>query len=235
MAQPASSVATRRNRISFIIVGAQFRGIGLKWTSLEWNSGDRGQRSEVRSQRSEVGGQKSEVRTKRAALESGSRRVIWIDVSVPMLPVEPTMKVRVVPGTIVNRRPPMATGPDPVIIAPSPASTDPDIPRRRADWRGLDDRSRHWRGHDDRGRSYHHGRRNHNRGRNSEVDTDMNPGACSGNSQSGQGQNCDCLFHNVCRFDAVGEPSIVTNRLPICNYWGTRPAIVVEANTSWAE
>jgi len=126
-----------------------------------------------------------------------------------MLPVKPAVKVfmalraiSMVPMTVmiptsvavpVSRRAPVPTSPDPMIVAPSPAPSHPDVTRHRARRCDLHNRNRHWRRCDDRRRS------NDNRGwdRDSEVDTKTNPGVHRGDSNSGQGQNRDNLFHNL--------------------------------------
>jgi hypothetical protein len=120
-----------------------------------------------------------------------------------MLPVTPATNGLVVAATKsvvpvsvtvpVSRRSPMTTGPHPMVIAPSQAATNPDVPRHRASRRDLNDGCRHWRRHDNGRRRDDNGRRN----RNSQVDTESNPGIYRGGRNSGQGQNCDCLFHNV--------------------------------------
>ena len=113
------------------------------------------------------------------------------------------MKGRVVGGVIaiapVSRRTPVAARPYPVVAAPSPGPTDPNESGRGAGWRDLDNGRRHGRGHKDRGGSHYWSRRHDNRcwNRNSEVDTEMNPGVHGGDSNSGQSQNCDSLFHNL--------------------------------------
>src|SRR5262249_52121274 len=107
-----------------------------------------------------------------------------------MLPTEPTMKIFMMRGTIsvnpVSRRPPAATSPHPMVIAPSPTSPHPDITRCGAGWDCLNDRRRHRRWDDNRGRGHY------NRGwnRESEVETDTNPCIYRSDSQSRQGQNC---------------------------------------------
>lgn len=106
--------------------------------------------------------------------------------------------ISVVPMTVavpVNWRPPMATSPDPMVVAPSPTSTHPDVSRGGADGYGLHHRRRHFRGHDDRGGSHYYGGWSYDR--DSEVDAETNPGARRGDCQGRQGQNCDSLFHNV--------------------------------------
>jgi hypothetical protein len=138
-----------------------------------------------------------------------------------MLPVKPAVKALIMFGTVsmvpmaimtparvvipVCRRTPVPTSPHPMVVTPSPAPTHPNATRHRANRRGLYYRSRH-------GLLYHHrGRR-----RDSEVDTETNPGICSGDSQSSQGQNCDSLFHNLYPFDASPGQNIVTTALPFC-------------------
>ena len=120
----------------------------------------------------------------------------------------------------VSRRPPVASSPHPMVIAPSPASPHPEVTRRGTSRHDLNHRRRHGRGHDDRGRSHHHRSRGYDhRGgdRDSEADTDINPSIYSGDSQSCQGQDCDCLFHILYGLDAPGEESLVINRSPFCN------------------
>lgn len=105
--------------------------------------------------------------------------------AIPMVP----MSVAVPAST----RTPVPTRPDPAVVAPSPTPTDPNVTWHRASRCDLYYRSRYWRRYDDWRRS------DYNRGRNrdSEVNTETNPGIYRGDSNSGQGQNYDCLFHNV--------------------------------------
>jgi hypothetical protein len=101
-----------------------------------------------------------------------------------------------------------------MIIAPPPTSTHPDESRRGANRNDLDVRRRHRRLDNDGSWSYYHrswshyywgrshyhrgrGGDHHSRSRDAEADTEMNPCVYSSNSQSGQGQNCDSLFHIV--------------------------------------
>ena len=122
--------------------------------------------------------------------------------------------------TPMSRRTPMAASPNPMIIAPSPASTDPDVSRYGTSRNALNEGCRHGGRHDDRSRHhYHRGRGCYHRhgNRNSEADTDANPGVYSSDSQSCQGQNCNCLFHIVCWFDAPMGLGSVINRLRFCN------------------
>ena len=98
----------------------------------------------------------------------------------------------------VRGRTPVPTCPHPMVIAPSPTSTDPDISWCRASWYGFHNGGRDWWLHNDRRGSDHNwsGRYNH-RSWNwySDVDTETKPGMRSGHSHSGQGENCDSLFH----------------------------------------
>ena len=133
------------------------------------------------------------------------------------------MKTAVIPATIsitpVRRRTPVPTSPGPMVVAPSPSSSHPNVSRCRASWHNLNHRARHGRRHHNRSWSYHDRcRRYHHRGwnRDSETDTEMNPGVYSGDSKSGQGQNCNCLFH-IYWMDASGRQSLVINRQPFCN------------------
>ena len=113
-----------------------------------------------------------------------------------MFPVKLTMKTFAMLPTIcmnpVRRGGPVAASPHPMVIAPSPTSTDPGVTRRGTGWCDLNDRRRHGGWHDNWGRGYY------NRGwnRNSEVDTDTDASVYRGDSESGQGQNCNCLFHS---------------------------------------
>jgi hypothetical protein len=123
--------------------------------------------------------------------------------------------ISVVPTSVVvpvSRRPPVAPRPDPMVVAPSPTPSHPDVTRHRARRWDPYNRSRHWRRYDDWRRS------DDNRGWNwdSEVDAETNPGVYRGDSNSGQGQNCDSLFHNVYRLDALGGHDMITNGLRFC-------------------
>jgi hypothetical protein len=149
-----------------------------------------------------------------------------------------TVIAAMIPGMIsmvpVSRSTPVAMRPHPMVIVPSPASTDPDVARHGTNRCDFYDGSRHWRLHDDGRRSRHDGGRrydnrcwsHHHRGwgydnrcwkRDSEVDAEMNPSIYRGDSNSGQGQYCDSLFHNVYRLDALDEYNIITTGLPFCN------------------
>src|SRR5690348_12451712 len=124
-----------------------------------------------------------------------------------MLAVKPAMKALMPLGTIsmapvtvpvpmiiavpVGRATPISTSPDPMVVAPPPIAADPNVTRHRANWCDLYYRSRHWLRHDD----WRWGHDKRRRNWNSEVDTETNPGICSGDSHSSQGQNCDSLFH----------------------------------------
>ena len=99
-----------------------------------------------------------------------------------------------------------------MVIAPSPAATDPDVTRHRSSQCGLYYRSRRWWRDDD----WRRGDDNRGRNRDSEVDTETNPGIHRGDANGCQGQNCDSLFHNLYRFDAVDGQNIVTTALPFC-------------------
>lgn len=90
----------------------------------------------------------------------------------------PFATISVVPMSImdvvnpVSGRAPVSTGPDPMVVAPTPASADPDVSWRGAHWRRLHDRSRHgwlhisWSGRHDHWR----------RKRDAEVEPEMNSG-----------------------------------------------------------
>src|SRR6516225_2149120 len=105
-----------------------------------------------------------------------------------MLPVQARMAfgaISVVPMSVavpVRRSAPVAAGPHPVVVAPSPTAAHPDVARHRANGCHLYYRGRHRRRHDD-------WRRGDNRGRNreSEVDTEANPGVYRGDSNSNEG------------------------------------------------
>ena len=149
-----------------------------------------------------------------------------------MTPVVPVAKITVIPAVIgiapMSRQTPMAASPNPMLVAPSPASTDPDVPRHGTRRDALHDGCRHRRRHNDRSRShYHRDRGCYHRHRNwdSEADADVNTSVYSGDSQSCQSQNCDCLFHIVCWLDAPTGRGRVINRLRFCNQGkcGCRP------------
>jgi hypothetical protein len=93
----------------------------------------------------------------------------------------------------------VATSPHPMVIAPSPASTHPDVSRGGISRHDLNHRcwDGRWRndwgwGHDHWSRGYY----NLGWNRDSEADTDINSSVYSGDSKSCQGQDCDGLFHN---------------------------------------
>jgi|SRR5437762_3228060 len=140
-----------------------------------------------------------------------------------MLSVKPAVKAFVMCGTIritpTNRSSPVAMSPHPTVIAPYPISAHPNITGRRAGGRHLHHGSWHWRWNNDWSRSRNHRNwscDNRHRDREAKVDTDTNPGVYRGDSQGRQGQNCDSLFHNLYRFDAMAEQSMLTNRLRFC-------------------
>src|SRR3974390_992108 len=85
---------------------------------------------------------------------------------------------------------PMTTSPHPTVIAPSPTSAHPDISRGRTNRHSLNYRCGHWR-HDNRGWSNHHRSGN----RDSDADTEVNPGIYGSDSNRRQGQHCNSLFH----------------------------------------
>jgi hypothetical protein len=130
--------------------------------------------------------------------------------------------VTVVPVSVmapIRRSAPATVGPKPMVVAPPPGSTHPDVTRHRANCCDLHNGSRHWGRHNDRRRSDENRRRSHNNGRwsrDSNIDADMNPGMCGGDSNGGQGQKCDNLFHNFYPFDGPAWPNTVTIRLPSC-------------------
>jgi len=139
--------------------------------------------------------------------------------TVPMPTVITTMVPAVISITPVSGSAPAATGPYPMVIAPSPASTNPDVPRGGADRHCFNNRCRHWRLYNDRRQGHHNRHRSRydrDRNRNSNIETDMHPSVCRGESQSSQGQHCDSLFHSY-RFDALDEKNMLTNGLPFCN------------------
>jgi len=144
------------------------------------------------------------VLTVKALMAFGTVSMAPVTVPVPMNIAVP-----------VSRRAPMAACPDPMVVAPSPASTHPSVTRHRADRCDLYYRSRHGRRYDD----WRWGHDKRRRNRNSDVETETNPGICSGDSHCSQGQNCDSLFHNIhlsIQFDALAEQNIVTTGLLIC-------------------
>src|SRR5262245_22902004 len=90
-------------------------------------------------------------------------------------------------GIPVRWSAPVATGPEPMVVVPSPTATDPDVSWCGADWHCFNYGRRHWRRRDARGRSHNYRSRcgcDNNRcgNREAEVDTEMNPGVCSGKS-----------------------------------------------------
>ena len=131
--------------------------------------------------------------------------------------VEAAMKAPVIPGVIcvapVSRRTPVPARPYPMVITPSPTPTHPDVSRCGANGCDLNDGCRHRRLHDNRDRSCY----NQHWKRDSEVNADMDPCTYCGDSHCSQGQNCESIFHNVYPFDALGELSMLTNGLPLCN------------------
>ena len=138
----------------------------------------------------------------------------------PVIPAVVGVKAPMISVAPVGRRTPVATSPRPMVIAPSPAATCPDVSRYGTSRHDLNDRCRHWRWHDDRGRSHQHrSRGDYNRGWkwDSDADTDMNPSVYSGDSHSRQGQDCDGLFHIHYCLDATGGQTLVINRFPFCN------------------
>ena len=152
----------------------------------------------------------------------------WLAAAVPM---KSAVKVRAVCHSIsvvpvwsmlpVSWRPPMPTGPYPMVITPSPTTADPDVSRCRTDRHGFHNLRRHWRGLADW--SWSHDNRGWNRNGDSEVDSEMNSGVYSCDSRSRQNQNCNCLFHNIyltIKLDAVAVRNIVTRELPFCKASG---------------
>lgn len=143
-----------------------------------------------------------------------------------MLPVKALVALRTIPVAPVTSvgpmsipvpmygRSPMAACPDPVVIAQSPTSTDPDVPWRRTDRHGFHDRRRHGWLHINRRLCHDHGCWYWHSNVNSKADTSV----CvySGKSHHCQSQDCDCLFHNVYQFDVVARPNIVTTGLLFC-------------------
>jgi len=106
---------------------------------------------------------------------------------VPMTVLTPTCIV--IP---VSWRTPMTTGPDPLVVAPSPIPSHPNGTRRRASRGDLYHRSRHWRWYDD----WRRGDDNRDRNRHAELDAETNAGVYRGDPQTGHDQNCNSLFHN---------------------------------------
>ncbi len=109
--------------------------------------------------------------------------------TVSMAPV--TIPIPMIVAVPASRRPPVATRPDPMVVAPSPTSSHPNVTRHRTNRWDLYHRNRHGRRHDD----WRWGHDDRRRNRDSDVDTETNPGICSSDSHCGQGQNCDSLFH----------------------------------------
>ena len=129
---------------------------------------------------------------------SAKAEPLAVSMSAMILTVTATMSASLISTTIpvatMSGRAPMTPSPHPTIIAPSPTSPDPEVSWCWAHRGNLD----HGRRHINRGRSNNdRGWRDHHRGRkrNSEAYTETNPSVNRGDSQSGQGQNCDCLFH----------------------------------------
>ena len=131
----------------------------------------------------------------------GTISVAPVTVSAPMIITVP-----------MGRWPPVAPCPHPKIVTPSPTSTDPYVAWHRISRCDLYYRNRHWRWYDD----WCRGHDNRHRSRDSKVDSETNPGICSGDSNSSQGQNCDSLFHNLYAFDAAPGKKIITTGLPFC-------------------
>jgi hypothetical protein len=156
---------------------------------------------------------------RRAALQTITR-LSGQRLAVSVAPVIPAVVAAMICVTPVNRRPPVATSPSPMVIAPSPASTHPDVSRGGTSRHELNHRCWHRRWHDDWGWGHDHWSRgcyNWGWNRDSEAETDINPSVCSRDYQSRQGQDCDSLFHIVYRLDASGRHSLLTNRLRFCN------------------
>jgi len=149
------------------------------------------------------------------------RRSFEGTLSMSMAAVKPAMKASVItPVAPMSRSTPVTASPHPAVIAPSPASTHPDITYGWTNRHDLDDGCRSWWCHDDRSWSNQHRRWNYHHGswnRDSNADSHMNPSTCSGDSQSNQGKNCDILFHIHYRLDEAVGRSLSINRLPFCN------------------
>lgn len=137
-------------------------------------------------------------------------------ISAVEAPVIPAM----VSITPMSRRTPMAPRPRPTVIAPSPAPAYPDVTRCGTSRCDLNYGRRHRRLDNDRSRRNHHRSRGgydrHGK-RDAEADADMNASVYSSDSQGCQGQDCDCLFHILCWFDARATGSMVINRPGFCN------------------
>ena len=109
--------------------------------------------------------------------------------------IVPTMKTCVISAVIgitpVRRGTPVTASPHPMIVAPSPASTQPDVARRWTNRNSLHHRCGHRWWDDNRSGSHHY------RGwqRNAKAYSHVNPCVYSSDSQTCQGQNCDYLFH----------------------------------------
>ena len=133
-------------------------------------------------------------------------------VSMPAMKtlMETCSTVAVIP---MSRRSPVTACPHPVVIQPSPIATDPDVAGSRTTRHDLNHGSRHWGWDDDRSRGdYDRGRQG-----DSQVDAEPNSRIGGGDCQSCQGQNCDCLFHNLYCFDgAIGQDSGI-NPFRCCN------------------
>src|SRR3974390_3412453 len=89
----------------------------------------------------------------------------------------------------VGREVPVTASPHPMIIAPSPSSAYPDVARRGAGGCDLNNWWWHWPGNHCRSR-YHRDRwRGHHRDRKwtAEIDTEMDAGVYTGDSQDRQG------------------------------------------------
>lgn|SRR5581483_1798615 len=127
--------------------------------------------------------------------------------SVPMAVMTPTSIAVPVSG-----RAPVPTCPHPMVITPPPVAPDPNVTGCRAYRHGLEDRSRHGWLHTNRGRCYDDRCRN----RDSKVDSETNPGICSGDSHCRQGQNYNSLLHIHYQFDALARQNIVTTELLFC-------------------
>jgi hypothetical protein len=123
-----------------------------------------------------------------------------IPVTIPIVP----MIDRIGSG----RRAPATVCPDPMVVAPSPTSTHPYVTWYWASRCDRYNRRRHrrpyhdWRSHDDRSRN-----------RESKVKADTYPGVSGGSkSNSGQGQNCDSLFHSFHKLYKVRRGSLTELR-----------------------
>ena len=135
-----------------------------------------------------------------------------------------TVKVCTIPGMVsitpVSGRTPVTTSPHPVVVAPSPAATHPDVSWCGTSRNDLHDWRGHWCRHNHGGRCHHDrdwGRYHRHGNREAKVDTHMNPSVDRGDSQRRQGRYCDDLFHSHYCFDARDRESRVINRFPFCN------------------